>query len=250
MANIINAITSGAGGLSTTADASGTVNIQSNGTTVLSVTSTGAAVTGAMTVSSALGVGASPSYGTSGQVLTSAGTGAAPTWSTISSGATTLKVVTDATDITLANIASSYVTVGSSFSVSIPTTGFIKVGSFAGRLTYSSGANETQMVLGIRIGTTNYWLGTTSINGTARYSGIATFTQAAGYEEYYGAPKSYNGVLYGETAMVSDITAASIPTGTQTVQLIAAANVAAFAGISILKGTTTTTRVGLEFVSV
>jgi hypothetical protein len=105
------------------------------------------------------------------------------------------------------------------------------------------------MVLGLRIGTTNYWLGTTSVNGTARYAPITTLTQAAGYEEYYGAPKSYNAYLYGETAMVSDITATSIPTGTQTVQLIAAAHIAVFAGVSILKGTTTTTRVGLEFVS-
>ena len=34
-----------------------------------------------------LGIGASPSYGTSGQVLTSGGSGAAPTWSTPSAGA-------------------------------------------------------------------------------------------------------------------------------------------------------------------
>jgi hypothetical protein len=39
-------------------------------------------VTGSMSLSSALRVGASPSAGTSGQVLTSAGAGAAPTWST------------------------------------------------------------------------------------------------------------------------------------------------------------------------
>jgi len=37
-----------------------------------------------------LGIGASPSYGTSGQVLTSGGSGAAPTWSTPSAGAMTL----------------------------------------------------------------------------------------------------------------------------------------------------------------
>ena len=39
-------------------------------------------VTGSMSLSSALRVGATPSAGTSGQVLTSAGAGAAPTWST------------------------------------------------------------------------------------------------------------------------------------------------------------------------
>ena len=46
MANIINAITSGAGGLSTSADSSGTLNIQSGGSTVLALTSSGTTVTG------------------------------------------------------------------------------------------------------------------------------------------------------------------------------------------------------------
>lgn len=53
MANIINAITTGAGGLSTTADTSGNVSIQSNGSTVASFTSTGLDVTGALTVNGA-----------------------------------------------------------------------------------------------------------------------------------------------------------------------------------------------------
>ena len=53
MANIINAITTGLGGLSTTADTSGNVSIQSNGSTVASFTSTGLDVTGALTVNGA-----------------------------------------------------------------------------------------------------------------------------------------------------------------------------------------------------
>ena len=53
MANIINAITTGAGGLSTTADTSGNINFQSGGTTVASITSGGLAVTGALTVNGA-----------------------------------------------------------------------------------------------------------------------------------------------------------------------------------------------------
>ena len=116
MASSINASTSGAGGVITTADNTGILNMQSGGSTVLALTSSGVTITG---------------------TLTASGTAFGPT----------IKYVTDATDITLVNIASSYVTVGSSFSVSIPTTGFIKVGSFAGRLTYLSGANETMMVL-------------------------------------------------------------------------------------------------------
>jgi hypothetical protein len=44
MAITINAKTSGAGGLETTADNTGNINIQSGGSTVMSVTSSGVAV--------------------------------------------------------------------------------------------------------------------------------------------------------------------------------------------------------------
>lgn len=50
MANTINAITTGIGGLATTADSSGDISLQSAGSTVLAVTSGGVAVTGTMTV--------------------------------------------------------------------------------------------------------------------------------------------------------------------------------------------------------
>jgi len=42
--------------------------------------------TGNTVIQLGLGVGSSPSYGTTGQVLTSAGSGAAPTWTTLSTG--------------------------------------------------------------------------------------------------------------------------------------------------------------------
>ena len=62
MASSINASTSGAGGVITTADNTGILNIQTGGTTVAAVSSTGLAVTGtlsasgATTLSSTLGV--------------------------------------------------------------------------------------------------------------------------------------------------------------------------------------------------
>jgi len=62
MASSINASTSGAGGVITTADNTGILNIQSAGTTVAAIASTGMAVTGtlsasgAATLSSTLGV--------------------------------------------------------------------------------------------------------------------------------------------------------------------------------------------------
>ena len=56
MANIINAITTGLGGLSTTADTSGNVSIQSNGTTVAAFTSAGLDVTGSLTQNGSVSV--------------------------------------------------------------------------------------------------------------------------------------------------------------------------------------------------
>ncbi len=48
MASVISALTSGGGGISMTGDASGILNLNSNGTTVAAVSSTGVAVTGTL----------------------------------------------------------------------------------------------------------------------------------------------------------------------------------------------------------
>ena len=69
MTTTINADTI-VGGAVVTADASGVLGLQAAGNTGITLNS-----------SRAIGVGASPSYGTAGQVLTSAGSAAAPTWS-------------------------------------------------------------------------------------------------------------------------------------------------------------------------
>jgi hypothetical protein len=68
---------------STTTTTAYTVSADTTGTLVIQ---TGATPTTAVTVnaSGAVGVGSSPSYGTSGQVLTSAGSSAVPTWTTVS----------------------------------------------------------------------------------------------------------------------------------------------------------------------
>jgi hypothetical protein len=75
MASTINAdngVVSGSSGVKTTADTSGVLALQSNGTTGLT-----------LNTSLALGVGSGNSTGSSGQVLTSAGSSAPPTWSAV-----------------------------------------------------------------------------------------------------------------------------------------------------------------------
>lgn len=54
MASSINALTSSGGGVVTTADASGELNLQSNGTTVAAVSSTGVNITGTINASGAI----------------------------------------------------------------------------------------------------------------------------------------------------------------------------------------------------
>ena len=74
--NADNGVVSGSAGVKTTADTSGELALQSNGVTGLT-----------LNTSLAIGVGSGNSTGTSGQVLTSAGAGAAPTWQAAASGA-------------------------------------------------------------------------------------------------------------------------------------------------------------------
>ena len=65
MASSINASTSGGGGIITTADATGNLNIQSGGSTVVAVTSTGATVTGTLAATGAI-TGSSTVAGSTG----------------------------------------------------------------------------------------------------------------------------------------------------------------------------------------
>ena len=85
MASSINASTSGGGGIITTADATGNLNIQSGGSTVVAVTSTGATVTGTLAVSGGVtltttlpvlqgGTGVTTSTGTGNVVLSASPT--------------------------------------------------------------------------------------------------------------------------------------------------------------------------------
>jgi hypothetical protein len=85
MASVISALTSGGGGISMTGDATGNLNIQSGGSTVVAVTSTGATVTGTLAVSGGVtlttalpvlqgGTGVTTSTGTGNVVLSASPT--------------------------------------------------------------------------------------------------------------------------------------------------------------------------------
>jgi len=240
MASIINAGTTAGTALNMSADTSGILKLQTAGTDAVTINASGA-----------IGVGTSPSYGTSGQLLTSGGSAAAPTWTTVGSGATTLKYVTDSTDIAVSSSAPTQTTVGSSFSVSIPTSGVIRIASFAGRIVEGAGGQNNGQAWGIRISSTNYWFTLGNVNGTLTYlpSVISSSATNTNYDQFYGGFNTgVNPAVYGRQCVI-DIEANSVPTGTQTVQLIVAKTTFSYTDPFTLKGTTNTTRVGLEFVS-
>jgi len=97
MSNIINAdngVASGVPGLKYSADATGIIQFQNNGTNSFT-----------LNTSLAVGVGSTPSFGTTGQVLTSNGTSAAPNWgSAIVSG--TSVILTNQTTVDFTSLPS------------------------------------------------------------------------------------------------------------------------------------------------
>lgn len=149
MANIINAITSGAGGLSTSADSSGTLNIQSAGSTVLALTSSGTTVTGTSSVSGDLsfnsGYGsAAVAYGCRAWVNFN-GTGtvairASGNVSSITDNGTGLYTV----NFTTAMPDALYATVGSSIGSTTSSDGIIASGTLSGSA-LAAGAVQVRM---------------------------------------------------------------------------------------------------------
>jgi hypothetical protein len=88
----------------------------------------GGTMTGTLTVPSAiltgnLGVGQTPNYGTSGQILKSAGPGAPPTWNDLVASYSYLPVYTNSASIIQVSVANGYVPVttrtGSTVNISV-----------------------------------------------------------------------------------------------------------------------------------
>jgi len=132
MASIINASTSGVGGVITTADNSGDLNIQSGGATKIAVTSTGAAVTGTLSASG----GFTGNAATASNVL-----GNGQTWQDVTASRALSTTYTNSTGrsievfITIRGTANSAIY---SCTVSINGTVYGRVGGF-GNTVYAGG---------------------------------------------------------------------------------------------------------------
>jgi hypothetical protein len=142
MASSIDASTSGAGGVITTADNTGILQLKTAGVVAVTVNA-----------SSALGVGTSPSFGTSGQVLTSSGTSAAPTWSTISSGGMTLLGTLTTTSGTTQTLSGLTLTSYKQLNITYNNVG------------YTSGAAGEFRIAGVTITQSGFLSNTTAVYG-------------------------------------------------------------------------------------
>ena len=115
-------------------------------------------------------------FGTSGQVLTSAGSSAAPTWTTITSGVsitddTTTNSTRDPlfTTVTTGNVTTEYVS-STKYQFN-PSTGILTATGFAGALNGSVGATTPSTGAFTTLSANS----TTTISGASTFSAIATF---------------------------------------------------------------------------
>ena len=118
MASSLNASTSGGGGVITTADSSGNLNIQSGGSTVVAVTSTGATVTGTLAVSGVL-------TATGGITATGLTSKIQPITASVAASALTITLNPTILDFRASPLTSGTVTtiaVPAAISVTIPST--------------------------------------------------------------------------------------------------------------------------------
>jgi len=155
-----------------------------------------------------------------------------------------LFLITDSTDIALAIAATgTQSNIGASFTANIPANGIIRLTSFSGRFLNNAIATAHFVAIGIRIGSTNYWFGKTDNSGTANIYDVQ-FTLAATANKYLEmngavAGSNGNGASYSQ---IMDVSSYGIPTGNQTIQLIAGYDTTQ----STIKGTVKQTRVFLE----
>ena len=152
---------------------------------------------------------------------------------------------TESSDLTLTafgSVADADRIGDASQTIVIPTEGFLTL-NFTGRILLDgsvAGATETNFMLGVRIGTTNYW-GTIDDNGgaTTYYAlRLGAYDSASDYLEWTGWGGGDSGGFRVPDHVNLDIQALSIPTGSRSVGFV----VGVVAAGSILKGGTTASR--------
>jgi hypothetical protein len=164
MASTISAGTTSTTAIVVTADTTGILALQSNnGTTALT-----------LNASQAIGVGSTPSFGTSGQVLTSAGSAASPTWAAASGGITsgTAVATTSGTSVDFTGLPSTVKRITVMFNgVSTSGTSGVLIQLGSGSVS-TSGYVSTAVVTGASTGSIS------STSGYVVYTDQAAFVRS------------------------------------------------------------------------
>jgi len=187
-----NGTVSGTAGIKQTADNSGILQFQTGSGT--------AAIT--INASQALGVGTSPSYGTTGQALTSNGSAAVPSWTTLGAAATATVLGTVYGSMTTSGGSPYLTALGYNAAPSNTGVGNTAVGASA-LFTNTSGINNT--AVGYQAGYSNTTGNITAFGKTAGYSNTTGFNLALGNNSFYSnttgngntAIGSYDGSIQG-----------------------------------------------------
>ena len=182
MASSINASTSGGGGVIVTSDATGNLDIQSGGSTVVAVTSTGASVTGTLAVSGGVTL-------TTTLPVLQGGTGVTTSTGT---GAGVHSVGPSISSAVMSTMASSVITSGTTVaSTSGTSIDFTGIPSWVKRITFmfkgvSTNGSGSYLV---RLGTSS-GIVTTGYLGSAAYAGAtsAGANSTAGFLINFGGP--------------------------------------------------------------
>jgi hypothetical protein len=169
--SIIAAGTTAGTALKSTGNTDGTIQLQVNGTTP-SVT---------LATTGAIGVGSTPGYGTSGQVLTSAGSAAAPTWATPASTVVTqnLTLITTAT-ISSATSVFSYTGLSNTYKYYLLYLDNLTNGDANVTMYYSSN-NGSTYTFDSGAGYRFRWYADTGLNGNQDSSGGRILTNSSNY---------------------------------------------------------------------
>ena len=178
MASIISALTSGGGGISMTGDASGILNLNSNGSTVVAVTATGATVTGTLAVSGGVTL-------TTTLPVLQGGTGVTTSTGT---GAGVHSVGPSISSAVMTTMASSVITSGTAVATTSGTSiDFTSIPSWVKRITVmmngisTNGTSPGLIQIGSGSVTTTGYISSAVVGGV----GAAIVNSTSGFIRYY-----------------------------------------------------------------
>lgn len=158
---------------------------------------------------------------------------------------------TETSDVALGTAASGGTQVGSDISVTIPTSGVIRVTLLQGVLDWPG--TNTAYSLGINVNSTDYFLAGNSQDGAAIYFPLIGMNGASADAYLRAGYAVYNNGGYGGALIASfDISSLGISTGSQTLKVKMAdeASTGAYSGAGTLNGATQTGVFQVEIIEV